>query len=235
MVPPEVSAVSRALRRGRNWRFTASRWMYAARGPWRVVKPSASMRTTASKSARARSRYGYARRTSAYSASSSHSAQATSATICCASTSSGCGGITSASSSPRRTQSSRAVHSIRSSRVAGNSRAFGVPSMLWPERPARCRNAAIERGEPSWQTRSTSPMSMPSSSDAVAASTFSSPRLSRCSASSRSSLARLPWCAATCSLPSRSDRCRAARSAIRRVLTKTKVVRCACTSCARRS
>ena len=49
-------------------------------------------------------------------------------------------------------------------------------------------SAAIERGEPSWQTRSTSPMSMPSSSDAVATSAFSSPALSRCSASSRCSL-----------------------------------------------
>ena len=35
----------------------------------------------------------------------------------------------------------------------------------------------MERGEPSWQTRSTSPMSMPSSSDAVATSALSSPAL----------------------------------------------------------
>ena len=47
-------------------------------------------------------------------------------------------------------------------------------------------------------------MSMPSSSEAVATSAFSSPCLSRCSASSRCSFARLPWCAATCSSPSRS-------------------------------
>ena len=40
------------------------------------------------------------------------------------------------------------------------------------------------------------------------------------------SLARLPWCAATFSSPSRSDRCRATRSASRRVLTNTSVVRC---------
>ena len=38
--------------------------------------------------------------------------------------------------------------------------------------------------------------------------------------------ARLPWCAATRSLPSRSPRWRAARSAMRRVLTNTSVVRC---------
>ena len=138
----------------------------------------------------------------------------------------------SASSSPRRTQSSSAAHSTSSSRDCGKSRAFGTPPTAWPERPARCRNVAIERGEPSWQTRSTSPMSMPSSSDAVATSTFSSPRFRRCSASSRVSFARLPWCAATASLPSRSPRWRAARSAMRRVLTKTSVVRCMRTSSA---
>ena len=40
-------------------------------------------------------------------------------------------------------------------------------------------------------------MSMPSSSDAVATMTLSEPALSRCSASKRVSLERLPWCAAT--------------------------------------
>ena len=40
-------------------------------------------------------------------------------------------------------------------------------------------------------------MSMPSSSDAVATSAFSSPRFRRCSASKRRSFARLPWWAAT--------------------------------------
>ena len=39
------------------------------------------------------------------------------------------------------------------------------------------------------------------------------------------SLAMLPWCAVTSSSPRRSDNCRATRSAIRRVLTKTRVVR----------
>ena len=86
------------------------------------------------------------------------------------------------SSSPRRTASSSAVHSTSSSRDSGKSRAFGTPPTWWLARPARCRNVAIERGEPSWHTRSTSPMSMPSSSDAVATSTLSSPRFSRCSA-----------------------------------------------------
>ena len=41
----------------------------------------------------------------------------------------------------------------------------------------RCSATAIDRGEPIWQTRSTEPMSMPSSSDAVATTARSSPRL----------------------------------------------------------
>ena len=52
IVPPEVSAVRRAPLRARSRRFTASRCSRPARGPWRVVKPSASMRTTASNSSR---------------------------------------------------------------------------------------------------------------------------------------------------------------------------------------
>ena len=101
-------------------------------------------------------------------------------------------GDRSRSSSPRPTLSISAAHSTSSSRDSGNSRPLGVPSTACPERPTRCRKLAIERGEPSWQTRSTSPMSMPSSSEAVATRAFSPPCFSRCSASSRCSLARLP-------------------------------------------
>ena len=78
-------------------------------------------------------------------------------------------------------------------------------------------------------------MSMPSSSELVATSAFSSPDFRRCSASSRCSRARLPWCAVTCSSPSRSARWRAARSATRRWLTKISVVRCCAISSASRS
>ncbi len=83
------------------------------------------------------------------------------------------------------------------------------------------------RGEPSWITRSTSPTSMPSSSEAVATMTESCPAFSRISAESRVSRLRLPWCAATLSSPRRSARWRATRSHNRRVLAKTSVVRCA--------
>ena len=60
---------------------------------------------------------------------------------------------------------------------------------------------AIERVAPTWITRSTSPMSMPSSSEAVATSARSWPALSRCSASSRRSRERLPWWLVTASSP----------------------------------
>ena len=43
----------------------------------------------------------------------------------------------------------------------------------------RCSATAMERGEPIWQTRSTVPMSMPSSSEAVATTARSSPFFSR--------------------------------------------------------
>ena len=70
----------------------------------------------------------------------------------------------------------------------------------------RCSATAIERGEPIWQTRSTVPMSMPSSSDAVATTARSSPLFSRASASRRSARERLPWCGSTAFSPSRSAR-----------------------------
>ncbi len=93
----------------------------------------------------------------------------------------------------------------------------------------------MARVEPSWQTRSTEPMSIPSSSDAVATRAESSPAFRRRSLSSRCSFDRLPWWEATRSAPSRSERWRVTRSAIRRVLAKTSVVRCSRISWLRRS
>ena len=115
-------------------------------------------------------------------------AQATSATICWASTSSGC------MSDVQRIEFA-AAHAVEQrgafDQVVARQREQPRPSACrrpqWPERPTRCRNVEIERGEAIWQTRSTSPMSMPSSSDAVATSARSSPRLRRCSAARRCS------------------------------------------------
>ena len=80
-------------------------------------------------------------------------------------------------------------------------------------------------GEPIWQTSSTGPMSMPSSSDAVATSARSSPARRRCSTRWRRSRDSDPWCAATWSSPSRSPSSWATRSDSFLVLTNTRVVR----------
>ena len=231
-------ASSRAPRRPRTVPCTSSRWRSAARRPLGVEKPSAVIATTASKSSRRRSRYGQARRVSSNSSASpiaAPSSDAHSATSCCASTSSGASCATMASSSPRRTARIRAAHSTRSSRVSGNTRPFGRPPIVCPDRPTRWMSVAMRWGDPIWHTRSTLPMSMPSSSDAVATSTRSWPCLRRVSASSRDSFDKLPWCAATASSPRRSLRWRARRSAILRVFTNTMVVRCWPASSARRS
>ncbi len=83
----------------------------------------------------------------------------------------------------------------------------------------------MERVGPSWQTRSTEPISMPSSSEAVATRALSSPRFSRFSASRRSLAERLPWCDVTLSAAqAAAPRWCVTRSASRRVLTKTSVV-----------
>ena len=84
------------------------------------------------------------------------------------------------SRSPERTARSSAMHSTRSSRDAGNTRPFGVPATVCPDRPTRCSSVAMRCGDPIWQTRSTWPMSMPSSSDAVATSTLQGAVLEPC-------------------------------------------------------
>ena len=192
MAPPEVIAASRAPRRGRNRPLTWSWCKWAPRRPRRVENPSASIATTSSNSSRVRLRNGSALRMSSKSSSSSHSPAATSATICCDRISSGFSGMSSVSSSLRRAASITATHSTSSSRLRGKRRPFGTPPMKCPERPTLCSIAAIVRVEPSWQTRSTSPMSMPSSRDAVATMALRSPAFSLCSDSSRCSRDRLP-------------------------------------------
>ena len=128
-----------------------------------------------------------------------------------------------------------AAASTSSSRVRGNSRPFGVPVIVCPDRPTRWISVAMALGEPIWQTRSTEPMSIPSSREAVATRAFSAPAFSRCSASCRCSFDMLPWWEVTFSAPSRSLRWRASRSDMLRVVTKTSVVRCRRMSSSRRS
>src|SRR5205814_1556878 len=87
-------------------------------------------------------------------------------------------------------------------------------AVAMPARPTRCKRVAMERDAPIWMTRSTSPMSMPSSSEAVATRTLSSPALSLCSASCRRGADKLPWWQATSLAPRRVPRRAATRSAI---------------------
>ena len=105
----------------------------------------------------------------------------------------------------------------------------------WPARPTRCSPRATLPGDSTWQTRSTAPMSMPSSSDAVATTAGSRPSFRRLLGRCRTSSATLPWwadCAehsrcrvARQALPGRSSAV-IARSTERRLLAKTMVERC---------
>ena len=236
MAPPLVIAASRAPRRGRSRSCTRYQWRCAERRPRRVATPSASISRTASKSARARRRNGHARRTSVSRSSVAISpSAATVATICCASTSSGFSGTVSRSSSPARTARTAAAAWTRSSRVSGKRIPFGTAPRAWPERPTRWMSVESARGAPTWQTRSTAPTSMPSSSEAVATTTGTSPRLRRSSAASRMRRAMLPWWATTRPAPRRSSSAWATRSTSRRVFTKTIVVRCVRVSATMRS
>ena len=175
-------------------RWTSSRCTSAPRRPRRVAKPSASHRARRRRtSPRSSARYGHARRTKANSSSSPYRPAR------------GLGDDLLREHVERRvvrddrverrrwrTVASSAAHSTRSSRDVGNTRPFGVPEIVCPDRPTRCSSVAIRCGDPIWQTRSTWPMSMPSSSDAVATSACSRPVFSRVSASSRFSFERLP-------------------------------------------
>ena len=102
-----------------------------------------------------------------------------------------------ASSRPCRVPRSSAAHSTSSSRVVGYSRPDGVPVRVWLDRPTRCRKVAKLRGEPIWQTSSTGPTSMPSSSEAVATRARRSPARSRASTRCLRPRDSDPWCAAT--------------------------------------
>ena len=152
-------------------------------------------------------RYGYARRTRAKRSSSRHSSAAQAATICWASTSSGASGMIRRSSSPRRTAAHQRGAFDQFIARGGEDAALG-------DRAAPVAGAADAlqghgnrtRASRSGRPRSTVPMSIPSSSDAVATSTRTSPALSLRSAARRSLRARLPWCAATASVPRRSPR-----------------------------
>ena len=194
------------------------------------------MSSTLSSSLRSSSAKGYARRTISWSSGTFHSSSvATHATICCASTSSGLRGTTVSSISASRMRWATTADSSRSERNLGKMRPFEVSPTPWPARPIRWSPRVTDFGDSTWSTRSTAPMSMPSSSEEVATRQGSSPDFSISSTTSRSSRASDPWCARAMSAgfpssPASSFSRIARRSAPRRLFTNTIVDLCDCTS-----
>ena len=103
---------------------------------------------------------------------------------------------------------------------------LGSPTWC-PARPTRWIPRATDPGDSTSTTRSTVPMSMPSSRLEVATMPRSRPSFSSDSTCTRCSRASEPWCARTSSSPASSLRLAASRSARRRALQNTIVVRCA--------
>ena len=87
------------------------------------------------------------------------------ATICWASTSSALRGTTVVSISPSRIRRATTAHSSRSARNFGKIRPRLTSPTEWPARPIRCSPRATDFGDSTWITRSTAPMSIPSSSE----------------------------------------------------------------------
>ena len=150
-------------------------------------------------------------------------------------------------------RSTTTAASSRSARCLGKSLPrLGWPTW-WPARPMRCRPRDTAPGDSTCTTRSTAPMSMPSSSDEVATRPRSRPVFSSSSMSSRRSRGqravvgldqldallgrrgahRLAAPGLAARRTPRSSR-EASRSASRRALTKMIVERCFSTSSTRR-
>ena len=117
------------------------------------------------------------------------------ATICWAAMSSGLAITDSDSMAPVCIRPATTAAEIRSPRNLGNITPWlGAPTW-WPARPIRCSPLATDGGDSTWMTRSTAPMSMPSSSDEVATTAGSRPVFSSSSISARCSRDTDPWCA----------------------------------------
>ncbi|OCI31543.1 hypothetical protein OERS_16700 [Oerskovia enterophila] len=186
------------------------------------------------------------------------------ATTCCARTSSGFESTCRCSICPVRMRSAITAEGTRSPRKVGNTTPWDTAPTWWPARPMRWSPLATEGGAPTWTTRSTAPMSMPSSSEDVATTAGRRPSLSSVSVRVRSARLMEPWWARaitgsvpalapdwarTCagwSVPTSgtSSPCRSAqtsfmravsRSAPRRELVKTSVERCSATRSTTRS
>ena len=142
----------------------------------------------------------------------------------------GSAGCASPRSRPRASRARRPPTRGGRARNFGKIRPFETECSSWPARPTRCRPRATDFGLSTWMTRSTAPMSMPSSSEEVATRHGISPAFRSSSTTSRCSRASEPWCARASSSSASSLIRSASRSASRRLLTKTMVERCARTS-----
>ena len=227
IVPPEVTASRAAPSRARTTPFVGPRrlWAGARRtrrsdsGPPACRAPRGTRRRRAPRSRRRgapprEDRRPATRRTAVI------------ATSCCASTSSGLRRYASprcrrrASVRPRP-PSEQVAPELRD-QLADAGRADLVPGPADPLQPARDRQRAS-----TCTTRSTAPMSIPSSSDDVATIAWQPSALERL-LDLEPLLARdRPWWARTSSSSASSFRRDASRSALRRLLTNTIVERCA--------
>ena len=151
------------------------------------------MSRTFSSCSRERSWKGSVAVTRRSTSSTSHSSRAAIETRCWASTSSGFCGMTVSSIFPSRMPRATTAHSSRSPRNLGKMRPLETSPRPWPARPIRCRPRVTDFGDSTWITRSTAPMSMPSSREEVATRQGSWPDLSISSTSVRSSWEREPW------------------------------------------
>ena len=110
-------------------------------------------------------------------------------------------GIPTLSMSPRWAALHITAHSTRSSGSKTRSLPLATLPKLCPLLPILWSPLATDFGEPIWHTRSTDPMSMPSSSDVDETTHLISPRFRRSSTSSLISLPRELWWTSMLSSP----------------------------------
>ncbi len=105
--------------------------------------------------------------------------------------------------SPATIRSATTAVCTRSPRNFGKTTPRDTAPTWWPARPTRCSPLATDGGDSTWMTRSTAPMSMPSSRLEVATTAGSRPALRSSSMSARCSRETEPWWAraSTCGAP----------------------------------
>ena len=151
------------------------------------------MSSTASRTLRGSDANGADARTSACRSSTVIGSIATIDTICWASTSSGLLMTDDSSTAPTAIRSATTAEETRSPRYFGNITPWETAPTWCPARPIRCSPLATLGGASTCTTRSTAPMSMPSSSELVATTAGSRPDFSSSSTSARCDRETEPW------------------------------------------